>query len=109
MQIAEILADLKKGAGKFDVGAGVSQALTLTQECLFIFATCKNLYLTNVNEDLKDEVGPLKCGGLPGGVYQQMMYKCSSRPRLQRNMQRLRALAVSAVISAFQTSHRLAK
>lgn len=58
MQIGAILADLKKGGGNFDVAAGISQALTLTQECLFIFATCKNLYLTSVNEDLKDEVRP---------------------------------------------------
>ena len=109
MKLAEILADLKKGAGKFDVGARVLRALTLTHEGLFIFATCKNLYLSNINEDLKDEVGPLKSSDLPGGIYQQMMDNCSSRPRLQRNMQRLRALAFSAVISAFQTSHRLAK
>ncbi|XP_026189760.1 uncharacterized protein LOC34623673, partial [Cyclospora cayetanensis] len=54
-RLSEILADLKQGAGKFDVAAAVSQGLTLIQECLFIFATCKNLYITSINEDLKDE------------------------------------------------------
>ncbi|CDJ40034.1 hypothetical protein, conserved [Eimeria tenella] len=54
-QALEILTDMKANSGKFDVAAGVSQALTLVQESLFIFSTCKNLYLTNVDEDLKDE------------------------------------------------------
>ncbi|KAL8447358.1 hypothetical protein Emed_004462 [Eimeria media] len=54
-EVGSILAALQKGAGELDVSAGISQALTLTQECLFIFSTCKNLYLTNVNEELKDE------------------------------------------------------
>lgn len=48
---------MKKGSRGLDVSAGLAQSLTLIQECLFIFATCKNLYLTDVNEELKDEVG----------------------------------------------------
>ncbi|KAL8433690.1 hypothetical protein ACSSS7_003720 [Eimeria intestinalis] len=55
IEVGSILAALQKGAGEPDVSAGISQALTLTQECLFIFSTCKNLYLTNVNDELKDE------------------------------------------------------
>ncbi|KAL8453503.1 hypothetical protein Emag_001876 [Eimeria magna] len=58
-EVGSILTALQKGAGELDVSAGISQALTLTQECLFIFSTCKNLYLTNVNEDLKDEAALL--------------------------------------------------
>lgn len=54
-EVGEILSNIKKGSGNLDVSAGLAHSLTLIQECLFIFATCKNLYLTNVNEELKDE------------------------------------------------------
>ncbi|KAL8426595.1 hypothetical protein Efla_005172 [Eimeria flavescens] len=54
-KIGEILNKLKKGTLDLDVSTSISQALTLTQECLFIFATCKDLYLASVNEELKDE------------------------------------------------------
>ena len=56
MQIARSLVDVRKGGSEFNTAAVISQALTLMQECLFIFSTCKNLYLTNINEELKDEV-----------------------------------------------------